>query len=94
MNRKEFLKILGGGLATTLIPDNILANNKNEIKEQKSMQKITILHTNDQHSRIEPFEKNHSKNPNQGGFARRAMLIDQIRKHEKNVSNSRKRFYF
>ncbi len=85
MNRKEFLKILGGGLATTLIPNNILANNKNEIKEQKSMQKITILHTNDQHSRIEPFEKNHSRNPNQGGFARRATLIDQIRKHEKNV---------
>ena len=39
MNRKEFLKILGGGLATTLISNNIFANDKNEIKEQKSMQK-------------------------------------------------------
>lgn len=84
MNRKDFLKILGGGtLATTLIPTNVLANN--HAKDNKSVQKVTILHTNDQHSRIEPFEATHSRNPNQGGFARRATLVEQIRKQEENV---------
>lgn len=47
--------------------------------------KLTILHTNDQHSRIEPFDASYTRNPNQGGFARRASLIEQIRKQEKNV---------
>jgi 5'-nucleotidase len=41
---------------------------------------ITILHTNDVHSHIEPFEKSHYKYPNLGGIARRATLIDGIRK--------------
>lgn len=83
MNRKQFLKILGGGaLATVFTPINTFANN---IRGNKSVQKITILHTNDQHSRIEPFEATHSRNPNQGGFARRATLVEQIRKREENV---------
>lgn len=83
MNRKEFLKILGGGtLATTLFPSNLWANSH---KEKENFQKISILHTNDQHSRIEPFEATDRRFPNQGGFARRATLVEQIRKQEKNV---------
>ena len=39
--------------------------------------KITILHTNDVHSQIEPFPSNHNLYPNKGGFARRANLIDE-----------------
>ncbi|WP_417887230.1 bifunctional metallophosphatase/5'-nucleotidase [Zunongwangia sp.] len=41
---------------------------------------ITILHTNDVHSHIEPFGPNDPKNPNMGGVARRAILIDKIRR--------------
>jgi len=41
---------------------------------------ITILHTNDVHSHIDPFPSNDPKNPNQGGVARRATLIENIRK--------------
>ncbi|WP_335964356.1 metallophosphatase [Galbibacter sp. PAP.153] len=41
---------------------------------------ITILHTNDVHSHIDPFPPTHSRNPNQGGVARRATLIESIRK--------------
>ena len=33
---------------------------------------LTILHTNDVHSYIDPFPENHPKNPNMGGVARRA----------------------
>ena len=47
--------------------------------------KITILHTNDTHSHIDPFPADHPKNPNMGGAARRAAIIENIRKEEKNV---------
>jgi 5'-nucleotidase len=47
--------------------------------------KLTILHTNDTHSQIDPFPLSHPKNPNMGGVARRAALISQIRKEEENV---------
>lgn len=47
--------------------------------------KITILHTNDQHSRIEPFPMDGGKYQGLGGFAQRATLIEQIRKQERNV---------
>lgn len=46
---------------------------------------ITILHTNDTHSHIDPFESLHPKYPNQGGIARRAALVEQIRKENKNT---------
>uniref|UniRef100_UPI00404B1E5E bifunctional metallophosphatase/5'-nucleotidase n=1 Tax=Flavobacterium sp. TaxID=239 RepID=UPI00404B1E5E len=47
--------------------------------------KITILHTNDVHSHIDPFPANHPKNANMGGVTRRAALIEKIRKEESNV---------
>ncbi len=47
--------------------------------------KITILFTNDTHSRIEPFAKNDKRLANLGGYARRAAMINQIRSEEKNV---------
>lgn len=47
--------------------------------------KITILHTNDVHSHIDPFPADHPKNANMGGAARRAALIESIRKEESNV---------
>jgi 5'-nucleotidase len=47
--------------------------------------KITILHTNDVHSRIEPFPMDGGKQQGRGGAAKRAGLINQIRQKEKNV---------
>ncbi len=47
--------------------------------------KLTILHTNDQHSRIEPFPMDGGKYQGKGGFARRATIIEKIRQTEKNV---------
>lgn len=46
---------------------------------------ITILHTNDTHSHIDPFPNNHSEYPNKGGVARRATLIENIRKENPNT---------
>lgn len=84
MNRKEFLKIAGAsGLALSLAPNMLLAKNHSLLAEDGY--KLTILHTNDQHSRIEPFDAGGGRNANQGGFARRAHLIKEIRKTENNV---------
>lgn len=47
--------------------------------------RLTILHTNDVHSYIDPFPPTHPKNPNMGGVARRAALIETIRKENPNV---------
>ena len=47
--------------------------------------KITILHTNDVHSHIEPFGKNSGENANKGGVARRATIIDKLRRENANT---------
>lgn len=46
---------------------------------------ITILHTNDVHSHIDPFGPEDGRNANQGGIARRAKLIESIRKNNPNT---------
>lgn len=83
MNRKQFLKIAAaGGVGMSLIPNGVFAKS---LLLDGTEKKLTILHTNDQHSRIEPFDSSYTRNPNQGGFARRAHLISEIRKQEPNV---------
>jgi len=47
--------------------------------------KITILHTNDVHSHIDPFPANHPRNPGAGGVARRAQIIQQVRAENEHV---------
>lgn len=47
--------------------------------------KITILHSNDVHSQIEPFPINHDRFPNRGGFARRASIFKEIRSVNPNT---------
>ncbi|WP_420602049.1 metallophosphatase [Flagellimonas sp.] len=46
---------------------------------------ITILHTNDVHSHIDPFPNSHSHYANLGGIARRATLVQQIRNENPNT---------
>ncbi len=46
---------------------------------------ITILHTNDVHSQIDPLPNNHYKYPGLGGFARRATAIENIRAKNPNT---------
>ena len=50
-----------------------------------STKQITILHTNDVHSHIDPFGPEDGRNANQGGVARRASLIESIRKENPNT---------
>lgn len=52
---------------------------------QPKSKHITILHTNDTHSQIEPFKENHHRHANKGGVARRAIMVEQIRKENPNT---------
>ena len=47
--------------------------------------KLTILHTNDVHSQIDPFPINHNKYPDRGGFARRANIFKGLMKINPNT---------
>lgn len=80
MKRREFIK--NTAATTTLLGFTGLSLSSFTSKDTKH---ITILHTNDVHSYIDPFPANHPKNPNMGGVARRAALIDSIRKENPNV---------
>lgn len=82
-NRRTFIKqsFLGG---VSLLGATALSPLSAAILK-KSHTKITILHTNDVHSHVEPFPSNDPKYPNMGGAAKRAALINQIRTAEKNV---------
>jgi 5'-nucleotidase len=46
---------------------------------------ITILHTNDTHSQIDPLPANDQAFPGKGGVARRATLVRRVRKENPNT---------
>jgi 5'-nucleotidase len=46
---------------------------------------ITILHTNDTHSQIDPVAANDKLYPGKGGVARRATLVKRVRKENPNT---------
>ncbi|GGE29454.1 metallophosphoesterase [Sphingobacterium cellulitidis] len=80
LNRRSFLKImvaLGATASLSAIPFAGYSKSK-EVK-------ITFLHTNDVHSRIEPYPMDGSRLQGLGGVARRSTLIQKIRSEEKNV---------
>ena len=81
-NRREFLRYMFGAAAIYGSASKMLAN---QPLTDKGISKLTILYTNDVHSRVEPFPDNDPKYPNQGGSARRAAIIKKIRNEEKNV---------
>lgn len=78
-SRRDFLKktiFSGAGLlAFSAMPNDALANS--------DMVKITILHTNDVHSHIDPFPDNDPKYAGLGGIVRRAALIKKFGKKKK-----------
>lgn len=79
-NRREFLRITGNAAALLA-----LGINPFDLSAKERVVKITILSTNDVHSRIEPFPMDGSRNQGMGGAARRAKMISRIRSEEENV---------
>jgi len=82
MDRRKFIKQTSAFTALTAVGALTLPSFTSPTKKQKH---ITILHTNDTHSHVEPFEMSHDKYPNQGGVARRANLVEQIRGENPNT---------
>ncbi len=79
MKRREFIEKTAA--ATALMSVGLSLSSF----QTASTKHLTILHTNDVHSYIDPFPPNHPKNPNMGGVARRAALINSIRQENSNV---------
>jgi len=80
MKRRIFIKNTAATSALLSL-SGLSLSSFSTVKEKK----ITILHTNDVHSHIDPFPENHPRNPSMGGVAKRANIIEQIRKEEANV---------
>jgi len=78
-NRRDFIKTILAGSTILAIPPALMA-----FSEKNSL-KLVILHTSDTHSNIEPFPANDTRNPNVGGVARRAGLINKIRSENEHV---------
>ncbi|MCH2033114.1 MAG: metallophosphatase [Tenacibaculum sp.] len=80
MDRRKFLKQTTAASAFTALGGLTLPS-----FTTKKQTKITILHTNDTHSHIDPFEASHYRYANQGGVARRASVVTEIRKENPNT---------
>jgi len=81
LNRKEFIKAIGiAGAAIVVAPSYLMG-----ASAKKELIRLTILHTNDMHSHIDPFPLNDPKYPGLGGIEKRAALIRDIRATEENV---------
>ena len=76
MKRRAFLKQTSASAALVGLGSVGLSS----CMQLNPTKQITILHTNDVHSHIDPFGPEDGRNPNKGGVARRATLIDNIRK--------------
>jgi 5'-nucleotidase len=82
MHRRYFLKntlLAGGSVALAGHPLG------NKLLAATGTTRLTILHTNDVHSRLEPFPMDGGRNQGQGGVAARAALIKQIRQENEHV---------
>lgn len=82
-NRRQFLKLVGTAAVIGSVAPDILASSGNIVRAKSTS--LTILHTNDVHSRLDPFPMDGSRNAGKGGVARRATLIKKIRQESPNV---------
>ena len=72
-NRRKFLGSsikLAAAIGISGIPLDVFAN--------RDLQLLTILHTNDTHSRIDPFPANDPKFAGMGGIVERLNIIEKI----------------
>jgi 5'-nucleotidase len=77
MNRRKFL------MNGTLASGAMLLHTSDFAVEQTH--RLTILHTNDVHSRLDPFPNDGTQNAGKGGVAARAKLIQKIRREVEHV---------
>lgn len=80
VNRKQFIRqsalVTGGMLSGSFV---------RAIAAEAATERLVVLHTNDTHSRLDPFPMDGSRNQGLGGVARRAAVIKEIRAREPHV---------
>jgi 5'-nucleotidase len=77
MNRRDFLRFAAAAAPLVLTHRTAVA--------RAAETRLTILHTNDMHSRLDPFPNDGLPTAGKGGMARRAALIQQIRTESEHV---------
>lgn len=80
VSRKNFIRqsaLLAGGIMSAPLLGEALS--------VPATYRLVILHTNDTHSRLDPFPMDGSRNQGLGGVAKRASIIKQIRDKEPYV---------
>lgn len=81
LTRKAFIHsnvmVAGSFLAGRSLLTELIADEKEY--------RLTVLHTNDVHSRIDPFPMDGGSNQGLGGVAARAGIIEKIRREEENL---------
>ena len=80
MTRRSFIRKIGWGttgIALGSVPYNLLAN--------EDFVTVSILHTNDIHTHIEPFESSNPRYDGKGGLARIAELAEKYRQKNPNT---------
>jgi 5'-nucleotidase len=94
INRRRFLNASLAGAAALSLPSSLARLVSAEswsafaapLLEPKAGETvITILHTNDTHSQIDPIDEKDRQYAGKGGVARRATLVKQIRKENPNT---------
>ena len=94
INRRKFLQSSLAGGAALAIPGNFaslispkawsaLAEPLLDVAAGETL--ITILHTNDTHSQIDPIDESDKTYGGKGGVARRATLVKRVRKENPNT---------
>lgn len=79
-NRRTFLKqsLLGGSaLSLGIFPNELFASGE--------LVKLTVMHTNDMHYHIDPFDDSHAEYGGRGGMVRLASLVFKCRSENPNL---------
>jgi 5'-nucleotidase len=79
-NRRTFLKqsLLGGSaLSLGIFPNELFASGE--------LLKLTVMHTNDIHCHIDPFDDSHAEYAGRGGMIRFASLVSKCRSESPNL---------
>ena len=78
-NRRNFIKKVGLGTAGIVGLSSFgMAGMETLLKDE--FIRLTVLHTNDMHSTVESFPKDHKKYPGQGGMVNVGKTIQELRK--------------
>ncbi|MGH2552542.1 MAG: bifunctional metallophosphatase/5'-nucleotidase [Chitinophagaceae bacterium] len=79
-SRKQFIRQAAMSSAAIMTSSSLV-----KAAELLTPVKLTVLHTNDTHSRLDPFPMDGSRNQGLGGVSARSKLISEIRMEEDHV---------